>query len=578
MPSTTPHEPPTPHAQILIVDTDPARTALSEAVSRLGHTVCHAAEPGPQALDLPPGASPELALIGLEVEGGEDALTTAGQVAARLDVPIVYVTETTDTGLLERAQDTRPHGYVLRGVDPLQLDLTIRGALGAAARNRNGARTARVRRIEAELHERVQVLDAIIRSMGDGVVVTDAQLRITLANPSARRIIGSDVLDHIPDEWADDTGLFYPDRKTRVPTEEMPSARAVRGETIEDLGLFVRSPSVPQGVYVSVNASPLRDAANRIAGSVAVLRDVSERKMQEEALLQAFAHGRLEVIDTLQHNIGNAINSVATGVDTLHEWLEDNELVRRFDALAGLVREHEHDWIAWLAHDDRGRRIRPFLLALISDLTREQRSLWKTTTRVRERVRHIVDIIRAQAAFTNGAVERKTVDLAQTLADAVTLVQEGLGRRGVEIEVDCSRAPGELLVQEGRFQQLLVNLLVNALEATDERAARLGTEGWRPRVRLSAYRASEEGMLTIDVIDNGIGLDASQLPSVFAAGYTTKKDGTGLGLHSAANFVIGSGGRIRPLSEGIGRGTTMRVTLRLSDAGPDEPASDGGGE
>ena len=709
MPATTPHEPPTPRARILIVDTDPARTALSEAVSRLGHTVCHAAEPGPKAVDLPAGANPDLALIALEAEGADVALETAGQIAARLDVPLVYVTETTDAVLLERAQRTRPHGYVLRAADPRQLDLTIRGALGAGARNRNGARAAwnsavlqglfdrlsdavivadvrgrfvamnaaaraigpydpahpeawsdryaiyradgetpfaledlplasairgestdeallrlrpleseadsediwlvasgyplrdaggrciggavvlrnvtagsqeeaRAREIEAELHERVQVLDAIIRSMGDGVVVTDAQLRITLANPSARRIIGADIPDRIPDDWPHDTGLFYLDRETRVPLEAMPSVRAVRGETIEDLALFVRIPSIPEGVYISVNASPLRDAAQRIAGSVAVFRDVSERKMQEEALLQAFAHGRLEVIDTLLHNIGNAINSVATGVDTLHEWLEDNELLRRFDALAGLVRKHERDWIDWLTHDERGRQIRPFLLALISDLTREQRSLWKTTTRVRERVRHIVDIIRAQAAFTNGALERKTIDLAQTLADAVTVVEEGLGRRGVEIEIDCSRAPRELLVQEGRFQQLLVNLLMNALEATDERAARLGTDGWRPRIRLSAYRASEEGMLTIDVIDNGIGLDAAQLPSLFAAGYTTKKDGTGLGLHSAANFVIGTGGSIRPLSDGIGRGTTMRVTLRLSEPGRGKPASDGEAE
>ena len=57
-----------------------------------------------------------------------------------------------------------------------------------------------------------------------------------------------------------------------------------------------------------------------------------------------------------------------------------------------------------------------------------------------------------------------------------------------------------------------MNLLVNALEATDETAARLGTEGWRPRVRLTAYRASEEGMLAIDVVDNGIGLECVAAP------------------------------------------------------------------
>ena len=62
---------------------------------------------------------------------------------------------------------------------------------------------------------------------------------------------------------------------------------------------------------------------------------------------------------------------------------------------------------------------------------------------------------------------------------------------------------------------------------------------------------------------------------MFAAGDTTKKDGTGLGLHSAANCVSGAGGSIRPLSDGVGRGTTMRVTLRLSEPGGTPPPAAG---
>ncbi len=50
---------------------------------------------------------------------------------------------------------------------------------------------------------------------------------------------------------------------------------------------------------------------------------------------------------------------------------------------------------------------------------------------------------------------------------------------------------------------------------------------------------------------------------LFAAGYTTKAAGTGLGLHSAANFVVGSGGRIDLSSDGVGKGATARVMLRL---------------
>ena len=700
------------NARILVVDADPdARESLCASVASLGHTACHAAAPGPAAVDLPAEVRPDLALIGLPAaEKAAPAVETAERIVERFGVPLVYATETADTALLDRALRTNPHGCVLKSADPRQLGLALRVALNVVAREEvaqgrherevtdlkasaalaakdntilrclferisdaviigdtqgrltalnpaarriadrplsdantwtdhfgafqadgrtpfaledlplahairgqttqdvpvllrpkhpdagtkdiwlsasgyplldaqgrsfGGAvllrnitalreHSAKARRAEAELHERVQVLDAIIRSMGDGVVVADAEARLTLFNPSAERILGLGVTDRPPTEWPDYYGVFYPDGSTQVPADELPVMRAVRGGTVEDLELFIRNPEIPQGVYISVNASPLRDESRRVVGGVAVFRDVSERKMEEEALAQAFAHGRLEVIDTVLHNIGNAINSVATGVDTLYGWFDDNELMRRFGKLADLVAEHERDWTSWLEHDTQGRQMRSFLLALVRDLADEREKLLGTAVRVRDRVRHIVDIIRTQAAFTNGAVERKLVDLSATIKDAVKVVQESLGRRGVAIEVDCARAPREIVVPESRFQQMLVNLLKNAMEATDERAARLEDgPGWRPGIRVVAYRGDQKDTLGIDVTDNGIGIDPSRIGSLFNAGYTTKKEGSGLGLHSAANFVIGSGGSIRPLSDGIGHGATLRVTLRL---------------
>ena len=699
---------PAPHGRILIVEADSAaRETLVDSVTGLGHTVCHAAEPGPSAIDLPAEARPEIALIGLAAgEKAGPAVETGEQLAERFAVPLVYVTETTDAGPLDQAQRTDPHGYVLKSSDPRQLGLAIRAALGANAPTRadrqasdpddvapspewnsvilrnlfdnmsdgvivadvrgrfvavnaaarrltktydpsnpekwsqhfevyqadgetafaakdlpltaairgestddvllrlrprhaeagtedlwlsasgyplreGGGRclggavvlrdvtavpeqSAKAKRIRAELHERVQVLDAIIRSMGDGVVVADAQAQFTLFNPSAERIVGIGMTDRPPDEWTDLYGVFYADGVTPVPTDQLPVVRAVRGESIENLQLVIRNSRIPDGVYISVNASPVRSEAGEVVGGVAVFRDVTQRHLEEEALTQAFAHGRLEVIDTVLHNIGNAINSVATGVDTLNGWFQDNELMRRFGKLADLVAAHDRDWISWLEHDAQGRQMRPFLLALVRDLVGEHRTLLGTAARVRERVRHIVDIIRTQASFTNSTVERKLVDLPATVRDAVKVVEESLGQRGVAIEVDCTRAPYQILVQESRFQQMLVNLLKNAMEAIDERAARLADDpGWRPRIRVLAYRGEQENTLVIDVRDNGIGIDPSRFSSVFNAGYTTKKDGTGLGLHSAANFVIASGGSIRPMSDGIGQGATLRVMLRL---------------
>ena len=72
----------------------------------------------------------------------------------------------------------------------------------------------------------------------------------------------------------------------------------------------------------------------------------------------------------------------------------------------------------------------------------------------------------------------------------------------------------------------------------------------------------------IDVTDNGIGIDESRIGRIFQPGFTTKQGGSGLGLHSAANYVIETGGQIRALSDGIGKGATVRVMMRRTAITP----------
>ena len=316
----------------------------------------------------------------------------------------------------------------------------------------------------------------------------------------------------------------------------------------------------------------MRDAAGELTGGVIVLRDVTRSVESREALAQAFAHGRLEVIDTVLHNIGNAINSVSAGVQTLHEHARNDNVLQRFTALADAVSAHGEDWIDWLRRDPQGRNVRPFLLALVEDLQSRNESLRTTVARVSERVRHIVDIIRTQESFTDGTVERKAVELRPAILGAVNVLEDSLAKRGIPVDVECAGAPAEVLLQESRFHQMLVNLLKNAMEAIDALADAEGRGAPEPRIRVVARE--QKKCLVIDVTDNGIGIGPDRLPKIFTAGYTSKNDGSGLGLHSAANYVVATGGSIEPLSGGVGRGTTMRVTLRL----PDAPRRPRGGE
>ena len=417
-----------------------------------------------------------------------------------------------------------------------------------------------VNRTTNVLRKQTRVMEAVLNSLSDGVVAANMNGELTLFNRSAERIVGIGLTDTAPDQWQERYGLFYSDGETPIPADELPLTRAIRGESSDDVEMFIRNSQVPDGVFISVSGRPMQVGPGDLRGGVIVFHDVTERVHAEQALMQAFAQGRMEVVDTILHNIGNAINSVSVGVGTVRDELRESALLRRLSALAQALETHRGDLASYLTDDPQGRKVVPFLRALAADAGARNERLHRTVERVTSRVAHIVDIINTQKSFHEGTTARKIVNLRQSISDALKVLAESLGSRGIKLQVDCAQAPDEIRIEESRFHQMLVNLVKNAMEAIDELAQQAAPEA--RRIAVNCYLQNE--FLVIDVVDNGIGIKDDRHRLIFTAGYTTKKEGNGLGLHSAANFVIASGGRIYPLSGGVGKGTTMRVMLRRS--------------
>ncbi len=407
-------------------------------------------------------------------------------------------------------------------------------------------------------------MQAIFDSISDGVIVADENGNLTF-NKSAQQIVGGR-LDTVLEQGTEEYSIFYPDTVTPIPAGELPLVRALRGEATDEMEMFIRTEAKPEGVHISASGRPITSPGNAAGGGVIVFRDVTERVRAEEALAQAFAQGRLEVMDTILHNIGNAINSVAIGMGTLKEKLVDNALIERLSGLSQAVRAHPQDWADYVRNDPQGRQVRPFLLALADDFARENQQLVRTVERVGSQTDHIVDIVRAQRGFDSKGITCKDVNLGQAISGCLRILQNSFSSRGIRTLVNCGNAPEEISIQETQFNQMLVNLLKNAMEAIDELKQSGGLEG-PPRIEIRA--SVRQDLLVLEVEDNGIGIDRKNLQAIFRAGYTTKREGSGLGLHSAANFVTSIGGNIQPLSRGHGTGATMRVTLRLDSARQD---------
>ena len=124
----------------------------------------------------------------------------------------------------------------------------------------------------------------VIESLADGIIVAGLDGRFLLFNPAAEKILGMGLVDAPPAESVSVYGFFLPDTVTLCPAEQLPFARALRGEVVTDFELFVRNRGVLNGVWLSVNSTPLHDGHGAIQGAVAVFRDVTMVKQEREQM------------------------------------------------------------------------------------------------------------------------------------------------------------------------------------------------------------------------------------------------------------------------------------------------------
>ncbi|WNG26232.1 AAA family ATPase [Cystobacter fuscus] len=188
-------------------------------------------------------------------------------------------------------------------------------------------RAAALARSEQALHAERQLLQSILTNMGEGVVVADEHGQFVLFNPAAEQVLGIGVADTPLGRWSEHYGFYLHDQVTLHPSAELPLARAIRGEAVDRVELFMRHPSKPEGMWLLVSARPLKDDQGTPRGGVAVVSDVTDIKEAEETLRRS------------QHQLQSIIDNTPALVsikDTQGRFLLVN---RRFESLLGVKAE-----------------------------------------------------------------------------------------------------------------------------------------------------------------------------------------------------------------------------------------------
>lgn len=420
-------------------------------------------------------------------------------------------------------------------------------------------RTAAFEALNRQLSEQREFARTILEHLEVVVVVCEAEARLVFFNRQAREWPGLNPEGIPPEEWATMYSLFEADGETPLAMQHNPLWRAFRGETIREFPMCIRPPGQP-GRIINASASPLLGPGGKFFEAVAILHDITANQAAEKQLRET--NTRLE--------------------EALHR---SEELARKAEA-ANVAKSQ---FLANMSHELRTPMNGVLGMAQLlqtTPLSSEQKEYLQTIQSSGEALLSLINDILDFSKIEAGQLDLESIVFQPR--QVMQNVQEALLHVGAAEDLQISfqttpEVPETLLGDPHRLQQIITNLVGNALKFTSEGCvcARLDV----------AAQSPEWVLLKFSVRDTGIGVPPEKQPLLFQkfsqldASHTRRFGGTGLGLaisKQLADLLGGEIGVISPLPKPYpgslgGPGAEFWFTARFSRAeepvvGPASPS------
>ncbi|MGH7913640.1 MAG: ATP-binding protein [Candidatus Binataceae bacterium] len=375
-----------------------------------------------------------------------------------------------------------------------------------------------------EVRRQSRLMQSIIDTMADAVIVCDRELRFTCANRAASKIVEVDCKQSALDQIANGFALQTAAGAPPLPIEQWPLSRAVHGESIDDMRVLLSGPSLPHGRWLEASARPMIDENGSLYGGLVVYRDVTLLQRAEEEIARAHhlaleaTRLRSEFLDNMSHEILTPLNGIV-----------------------GMTQ-----------------------LLLDAGLTSGQREYAEAVRLSGQTLCGIVDDVLDFSNLSQGqfVLEKVTFNLHDTIEGVAAHFARLAQKRGIKLMLELDQGLPHLVVGDSRrLEQILSNLVSNAVKFSSqgEIVMRAG----------QIEESMEEMTLSFEVSDTGIGIAADDQRAIFQPfsqvdGSTSRNyGGSGLGLAIAAQLVRQMGGRIWVESE-LHSGSTFRFIARLA--------------
>jgi PAS domain S-box-containing protein len=344
-------------------------------------------------------------------------------------------------------------------------------------------------------------LETLFNTIQEGVIVTDAEGRLVYLNTAAGQLLGID-----------------PERAVGEPLSrhlrDLDWQKIWSADKDEWRKVFTHELEVfyPQQRFLSFYIVPVAEKESSVVtGMAIILRDVTETRQRAASALESEKLSAITLLAAgVAHEIGNPLNSL-----NIHLQLMERELKKLTTA--------------------QGDRLREDLRVARDEIAR-----------LDQIINQFLHAIRPTRP------ELKPTNVNDVVTETLALMQQEIGDRDILVEQDLADGLPRILLDRAQLKQAFYNILKNALQAM--------RSGGILRLRTEA----DDAYVSISFVDSGQGISPEEIGQLFQPYFTTKQDGTGLGLMIVQRIVREHGGMIE-VESNKDRGTTFRVRLPIHE-------------
>ena len=348
--------------------------------------------------------------------------------------------------------------------------------------------------------------DYILHSITRGVITVGLDGKVRLINRAAFEILELDESAAAGTDYAKLLG-------DKPVLKSLISDVLEREQIVEDKEIECVTSS-GRRLTLQLNTAVLRDSEGQAVGAILLIKDLSEMKLLQSRIRRADTLAALgRITASLAHEIKNPLSGISINLELLEETLHDEKL-------------------------ENGEEVREYIKVIAGEIKR------------------LEDLVKNLSRFVKPPTMRlETLDLNDVLNRVLNLVKIEARDQGIEIVRRFGRIP-PTLGDMAQLQQAFLNLIINAIEAMPQGGKLTVTTRWD----------EPHNLIKASISDTGVGMHPEEQDRVFEFYYTTKENGTGMGLPIALKIIKDHGGDI-DLESQVGVGTTFTVILPVRGEG-----------